>query len=512
MAEVTWAALRTALVAAGVSGDWPESLGTAQPKAAETVARALAASPRRARPTPAGRRWTTFRWSGRSRAFGDRLRALAAGPEVVAALPGKTVKGSDFVYYEPDAVALGRLLGATPPEKAISVEVQNGSGTVDIAQKVIEVIAPMGYTMLPAKNADGFPDVAATRIFAAPDALADADRLRERVEARHRGQAGDIAGRSHRRGGGQRPACGIASQARSDDVTSDPRTSRYHRQMLFGPMGEEGQKRLAQARVGLVGCGALGSVIASHLVRAGVGFLRVVDRDFLELNNLQRQMLYTEQDVSRRLPKAVAAADHLRAVNSEVVIEPVVADINPFSIVRFADGLDLLVDGTDNFSTRFLINDLAVSRGLPWVYGGVIGASGMTMTIVPGEGPCLRCLFPDVPPPGSTPTCDTAGILNTVVAVVGSLEANEVYKLLVDPEARNRGLLTVDLWDLRFETVPVARDPECPACGRRTFPFLEADEEYATTHVVRPRRYPDRPAHARRAGSREPSPATVGRG
>lgn len=264
-------------------------------------------------------------------------------------------------------------------------------------------------------------------------------------------------------------------------MTSDPRASRYHRQMLFGPMGEEGQTRLAQARVGLVGCGALGSVIASHLVRAGVGFLRVVDRDFLELNNLQRQMLYTEDDVSRRLPKAVAAADHLRAVNSEVVIEPVVADINPFSIVRFAEGLDLLVDGTDNFSTRFLVNDLAVSRGLPWVYGGVIGASGMTMTIVPGEGPCLRCLFPDVPPPGSTPTCDTAGILNTVVGVVGSLEANEVYKLLVDPEARNRGLLTIDLWDLRFETVPIARDPECPACGRRTFPFLEADEEYATS-------------------------------
>jgi len=251
--------------------------------------------------------------------------------------------------------------------------------------------------------------------------------------------------------------------------------------MLFGPMGEEGQKRLSQARVGLVGCGALGSVIANHLVRAGVGFLRVVDRDFLELNNLQRQMLYTEFDVSRRIPKAVAAADHLREMNSEVVIEPVVADINPFSIVRFADGLDLVVDGTDNFSTRFLVNDLAVSQGLPWVYGGVIGASGMTMTIVPGEGPCLRCLFPDLPSPGSTPTCDTAGILNTVVAVVASLEANEVLKLLVDPEARNRGLLTVDLWDLRFETVPVVRDPECPACGRRSFPFLEADEESAAT-------------------------------
>lgn len=264
-------------------------------------------------------------------------------------------------------------------------------------------------------------------------------------------------------------------------MNADLRASRYHRQMLFAPIGAEGQERLRRARVGLVGCGALGSVIAGHLVRAGVGFLRIVDRDFIELNNLQRQMLYTEQDVAQRLPKAIAAAAHLREVNSEVVVEPMVADVNPFSIGRFADDLDLLVDGTDNFSTRFLVNDLAVSRGLPWVYGGVIGASGMTMTIVPGDGPCLRCLFPQPPPPGSVPTCDTAGVLNTVVGVVGAIEANEVFKLLTDPEARNRGLLTTDLWDLRFESVAVARDPLCPACGLRTFPFLEADEEYAVS-------------------------------
>ncbi len=257
--------------------------------------------------------------------------------------------------------------------------------------------------------------------------------------------------------------------------------SRYHRQMLFGPFGEEGQKKLATARVGLVGCGALGSVIAGHLVRAGVGYLRLVDRDFLEMNNLQRQMLYTEDDVVARLPKAIAAAAHLRAANSEVTVDPVVADVNPFSIVQFAEGLDVLVDGTDNFATRYLLNDLAVSRGIPWVYGGVIGASGMTLTVVPGEGPCLRCLFAEMPPPGSAPTCDTAGVLSTVVAVVGSVEANEVLKLLVDPAARNRGLLTVDLWDLRFETVPVARDPECPACGKRRFPFLEARTEYTAT-------------------------------
>ncbi|MCL5942876.1 MAG: ThiF family adenylyltransferase [Actinobacteria bacterium] len=259
--------------------------------------------------------------------------------------------------------------------------------------------------------------------------------------------------------------------------------TRYSRQTLFAPIGEEGQRRLARARVGLVGCGALGSVIAGHLVRAGVGYLRIADRDYLELNNLQRQMLFTEADVARRLPKAVAAAEHLRAINSEVEVEPLVVDLNPFSVVDFADGLDLLVDGTDNFMARFLINDLAVSRSMPWVYGGVIGAAGMTLTVVPGQGPCLRCVFPDVPPPGSAPTCDTVGVLNTVVAGGGSLQANEVYKLLVNPEARNRDLLTVDLWDLRFETVQVARDPDCPACGRGEFPFLEAEEEYAATSL-----------------------------
>ncbi|MHB0979708.1 MAG: ThiF family adenylyltransferase [Thermoleophilia bacterium] len=258
---------------------------------------------------------------------------------------------------------------------------------------------------------------------------------------------------------------------------ADPRLSRYHRQMLFAPFGEEGQRRLGAARVGLVGCGALGSVIAGHLVRAGVGYLRIVDRDFLELNNLQRQSLFTEADVRDRTPKAVAAAEHLRRINGEVVVEPLVADVNPFSIVPFAEGLDLLVDGTDNFTTRFLVNDYCVSRGIPWVYGGVIMAGGMTMTFTPGDGPCLRCVFPDVPAPGSTPTCDTAGVLNTVVGVVASIEANEVFKLLVEPTARNRKLLTLDLWDLSFESVQVARDPECPACGRREFPFLEAREE-----------------------------------
>jgi hypothetical protein len=178
VAEVTWAALRTALVSAGAAGDWPESLGPAQPKAAETVARALAALAAASAGDAGGKALDDLPMAGAVAGVRRSLRSLAAGPEVVAALPGKTVKGSDFIYYEPDTAALRRLLGSTPPEKAISVEVQNGSGTVGIAQKVIEVIASMGYTMLPAKNAADFPDVAATRIFAAPNALAEADRLR----------------------------------------------------------------------------------------------------------------------------------------------------------------------------------------------------------------------------------------------------------------------------------------------------------------------------------------------
>jgi molybdopterin-synthase adenylyltransferase len=247
--------------------------------------------------------------------------------------------------------------------------------------------------------------------------------------------------------------------------------------MLYPRLGAMGQQRLSAARVGVVGCGALGSTIATQLVRAGVGLVRVVDRDFPELNNLHRQTLYTEADVAARTPKAAAAAAHLREMNSDVQVEGVVADINPFSMLSFGEGVDLLVDGTDNFATRFLVNDYAVQRGIPWVYGGVIGASGMTMTIVPGEGPCLRCVFRELPPAGSVPTCDTAGVLGTAVAVVASIQANEVIKLLVEPAARNPALLTVDVWDLRFESLPVERDPECPACGQRLFPFLAAAGE-----------------------------------
>ena len=235
--------------------------------------------------------------------------------------------------------------------------------------------------------------------------------------------------------------------------------------MLVPYIGRAGQERLQNARAGLVGCGALGSAIANNLVRAGVGLIRIADRDYPEIHNLHRQVLFTEEDVARRVPKAEAAAAHLGAVNSDVVIEPVVGTIDAQTIAEFAEGLDILVDGTDNFPTRFLINEWAISRAVPWVYGGVIGSGGMSMTVVPGEGPCLRCFVRELPSREHSPTADVAGVLNTIVALIASVEANEVVKLVVDPEARSRHLLVVDIWDLSFERLLVPRDPDCPCCG-----------------------------------------------
>jgi adenylyltransferase/sulfurtransferase len=230
-------------------------------------------------------------------------------------------------------------------------------------------------------------------------------------------------------------------------------------------IGREGQERLQGARVGLVGCGALGSAIANNLVRAGVGLLRIADKDYPEIHNLHRQVLFTEDDVARRVPKAEAAAAHLRAANSQVTVEPVVTTIDAETMADFADGLQILVDGTDNFAARFVINAFAVANSIPGVYGGVIASSGMSLTVVPGDGPCLRCFVREVPSPESAPTADVAGVLNTIVALIAAVEANEVIKLVVDPAARSRHLLVADIWDLSFERLLVPRDPGCPGCG-----------------------------------------------
>ena len=250
---------------------------------------------------------------------------------------------------------------------------------------------------------------------------------------------------------------------------------RYNRQMLFGPLGQPGQERLTAARVLVAGCGALGTVLANTLVRAGVGFTRIVDRDFVELNNLQRQVLFTEADVVEGLPKAVAAARALRAINSSVTVEPVVADLTSETIEAALDGVDLVVDGLDNFAGRYLINDACVKHGVPWVYAGVVASYGMTLAMRPGNGPCYRCIFRDVPAPGAAQTCDTAGVIGPAVNVVASLAATQAIKLLIGAPDVTADLVAVDVWQLTFERLPAPpRDPACPTCGERRFEFLDA--------------------------------------
>lgn len=255
---------------------------------------------------------------------------------------------------------------------------------------------------------------------------------------------------------------------------SDDPLARYAKQTRFAPLGEEGQRRLLGSRVLLAGCGALGSVIANTLVRAGVGRLTIVDRDFLEESNLQRQVLYTEQDVADRLPKSIAAAARLAAVNSGVEVEPVVADLTASNLADLANGHDLVLDGTDNFETRLLLNDWAVREGQPWIYGGVVGAEGRVMPIVPGETACLACLIPEPPAPGETETCDSAGVLGPAVNVVASLQATEAIKLLAGtPDDLALGLMVVDLWAGRWRRLDVPRDPACRCCGERRFDWLD---------------------------------------
>ncbi len=252
--------------------------------------------------------------------------------------------------------------------------------------------------------------------------------------------------------------------------------ARYIRQVRYAPLGEAGQRRLMESTVLVAGCGALGSMLASILVRAGVGHVRIVDRDFVEVHNLQRQFLFTEAHAAGQMPKAVAAAEVLRQANSTVEIEPVVRDMNHTTIGELCEGVDAIVDGTDNFETRFLLNDAAVKYGIPWVYGGCLGAEGQTMSIVPGETACLRCLMPECPPPGSMPTCDTAGVLGTIVSVIASLEAAEAMKMLSGNRgAVSRSLIVVELWDARLHQIDVSQLRDrvpCPCCKHADFPWL----------------------------------------
>lgn len=262
-------------------------------------------------------------------------------------------------------------------------------------------------------------------------------------------------------------------------MSHDPTLDRYVRQMRFAPLGEAGQRRMLDSRVLIVGCGALGTVLANTLARAGVGHLRIVDRDFIETNNLQRQILFDEQDVADELPKAIAAANKLRQINSQIEIEPLVTDVDAANITTLCEGVDLILDGTDNFETRFLINDVAVKLNLPWVYGGCLGAEGQSMTILPGETPCLRCLIPEPPAAGTTPTCDTAGIVSPIINVIASIESMEAIKILSGHrEAISRTLTIIELWENRFRNMKLdtlRESVDCACCKRREFAWLEGN-------------------------------------
>lgn len=259
--------------------------------------------------------------------------------------------------------------------------------------------------------------------------------------------------------------------------------ARYSRQMLFGGLGEDGQKKLLQSRVVVLGCGALGTVQADTLVRAGVGKVLIVDRDYVEENNLQRQVLFDENDVRQKLPKAVAAERKLKAINSSVSVEAFVRDVNHHNIETIIQDADLVMDGVDNFETRFLLNDACVKHNKPWVHGACIGSYGITMAVLPGVTPCVRCVFENSPPPGLTPTCDTAGILASTVHLVASLQVVEGIKILLGQRSRLRqGLFAFDLWSNMFKTLGAngRPRPDCPTCGQKTFQYLDAKDEHVT--------------------------------
>jgi len=255
---------------------------------------------------------------------------------------------------------------------------------------------------------------------------------------------------------------------------------RYSRQTLCRVIGEEGQKKLAGSSVVIIGCGALGTVIANALVRAGVGKVRIIDRDLIEYHNLQRQILFDEADVKNQIPKAVAAERHLKKVNSSIEIEGIVADVHYANIEELVGGFDLILDGLDNAETRFLINDVALKHGIPWIYGGAIATYGMTMNIIPGQTPCFRCVFPSVPPPGVIPTCDRAGVISPAPSIIGSFQTVEAMKILTGAEEINRDVIYLDVWQGAFERFRPRFRPDCPAC-KGSYEFLQRQFGVRTT-------------------------------
>ena len=255
-----------------------------------------------------------------------------------------------------------------------------------------------------------------------------------------------------------------------------PGDDRYSRQIRFSPIGPEGQAKISTSRVAIIGAGALGSTSAELLTRAGVGMLRIIDRDFVDLSNLQRQSLYDEDDVRKNLPKAVAAAAKLRRINSSVSVEAVIDDVNPSNVEEYIEGVDLVLDGLDNFETRFVLNDACVKHSRPWIHAAAVGSYGLVMPVLPGKSPCLRCMMGSLPPPGTSPTCDTAGVVGSITHIVASIQVTEAIKLLVDAKKpAELALQTYDVWKQRFQRTSL--DPSlmssCPVCSERHYEYLE---------------------------------------
>ncbi|MCH2693291.1 MAG: ThiF family adenylyltransferase [Acidobacteriia bacterium] len=260
---------------------------------------------------------------------------------------------------------------------------------------------------------------------------------------------------------------------------------RYSRQILFSEVGSQGQQHLIESRVAIVGCGALGTVQAEILCRAGIGHLTLIDRDFVEKSNLQRQTLFNEQDAENSLPKAIAVKQHLNKINSLVDVEAQVVDLNYLNAESLMEGIDCILDGTDNFETRFLLNDISYKKRIPWIYGAAVGSSGLTMTIIPGQTPCFRCIMESLPLPGSTPTCDTAGILSPIASIVSSLQVTEAIKILTGKTTQiNSKLLCLDIWKNSWQWLEIAsssKSHDCPVCHSGKLEFLKGNHSTSTT-------------------------------
>ncbi|MFT5198567.1 MAG: molybdopterin/thiamine biosynthesis adenylyltransferase [Planctomycetota bacterium] len=259
------------------------------------------------------------------------------------------------------------------------------------------------------------------------------------------------------------------------DLTSQtgPET-RFDRQVRFAPLGMDGQQRLAQASVFILGAGALGGVIAQAMARSGIGRIVIADRDSVEWSNLPRQILFEDRHAREGALKALAAKESLERMGGPTIIEAHAAHVDAENLAELSRGCDLLMDGSDNMETRYLLNDLAIQKGTPWVYAGVVGGGGLVLPVVPGLGPCLRCLFPEPPPSATLETCDTAGVLMPAVGAIASMAAGVGLRLLVDPETIEPRLMELDVWHGESRSLTIPRNPDCPACGQRQFPFLEA--------------------------------------